>query len=80
MKNIKAIIFDLGGVLLNISYKKTITEFTKIGIENSSSFYSKKSQKNIFNLLETGSISEEDFVSEIKKSCKNASNKQILFA
>jgi len=80
MKNIKAIIFDLGGVLLNISYKKTITEFTKIGIENSSSFYSKKSQTNIFNLLETGSISEEDFVSEIKKSCKNASSKQILFA
>ena len=80
MKNIKAIIFDLGGVLLNISYKNTITEFSNIGIENSSSFYSKKSQENIFNLLETGDISEEDFVSEIKKSCKNASSKQILFA
>ena len=67
MKNIKAIIFDLGGVLLNINYKKTITEFTKIGIENPSSFYSKKSQANIFNLLETGKISADRFLKSLQK-------------
>ena len=47
MKNIKSIIFDLGGVLLNISYQNAIEEFEKLGIENSSAFYSKKSQTNI---------------------------------
>ena len=80
MKKIKSIIFDLGGVFLNISYQNTINEFEKLGIENSSSFYSKKFQSNIFNLLETGKISEDKFVSEIKKNCKNATKKEIIFA
>ena len=80
MKNIKSIIFDLGGVLLNISYQNAIEEFEKLGIENSSAFYSKKSQTNIFNLLETGEISENEFVKVIKKSCKSVTPKQILYA
>ena len=42
MKNIKAIIFDLGGVLLNINYQLTITAFEKLGVENAAFFYSKK--------------------------------------
>ena len=80
MKKIKSIIFDLGEVLLNISYQNTINEFEKLGIENSSSFYSKKLQNNMFNLLETGKISEDEFVSKIQNSCKNASEKEIIFA
>ena len=80
MKNIKSIIFDLGGVLLNISYQKTIDEFEKLGVENSSAFYSKKSQTNIFNLLETGEISENEFVKVIRKSCKSVTPKQIIYA
>ena len=80
MKNIKSIIFDLGGVLLNISYQNAIEEFEKLGIENSSVFYSKKLQTNIFNLLETGEISENEFVKVIKKSCKSVTRKQIIFA
>ena len=47
MKNIKSIIFDLGGVLLNIDYQKTIDEFKKLGVNKSNSFYSKKN-KQIF--------------------------------
>ena len=46
MKNYKAIIFDLGGVILNIDYLLTIDEFEKLGIENVSDFYSKKVQTN----------------------------------
>ena len=80
MKNIKSIIFDLGMVLLNIDYQKTINEFDKLGISKASEFYSKKTQTNIFNLLECGEISEEYFVKQIQLSCKNASKKQILFA
>jgi len=80
MKNIKSIIFDLGGVLLNISYQNTIDEFEKLGVDNSSAFYSKKSQTNIFNLLETGEISKNEFVKAINKSCKSVTPKQILYA
>jgi putative hydrolase of the HAD superfamily len=80
MKNIKSIIFDLGGVLLNISYQKTIDEFEKLGIDNSSSFYSKKEQNNIFNHLECGKITVEKFVKEIQQHCNTSTPKQILFA
>jgi len=80
MNNIRAIIFDLGAVLLNINYHKTIEEFEKLGIKNSSSFYSKKEQTNLFNLLETGKISEEDFTTEVKKKCKCGSEKKIVSA
>jgi len=80
MNNIRAIIFDLGAVLLNINYHKTIEEFEKLGIKNSSSFYSKKEQTNLFNLLETGKISEEDFITEVKKECKYSSDNKIVSA
>ena len=80
MKNIKSIIFDLGGVLLNISYQNTIDKFKKLGIDNSSSFYSKKEQNNIFNHFECGEITGEKFVREIQKHCNNSAPKQILSA
>ena len=80
MNNIRAIIFDLGAVLLNINYHKTIEEFEKLGIKNSSSFYSKKEQTNLFNLLETGKISEEDFITEVNKKCKYGSDNKIVSA
>jgi len=80
MNNIRAIIFDLGAVLLNINYNKTIEEFKKLGVKNSSSFYSKKKQTNLFNLLETGKISAEDFTTEVKKECKYGSDNQIVSA
>jgi len=80
MKNIKSIIFDLGGVLLNISYQNTIDKFKKLGIDNSSSFYSKKEQNNIFNHFECGEITGEKFVREIQKHCNDSTPKQILSA
>ena len=80
MKNIKHIIFDLGNVILNIEYQKTINEFNKIGIKDASVFYSQSIQQEIFNLLETGKISEFDFLIEVNKLCPKASHKQILSA
>ena len=80
MKKIKSIIFDLGGVLLNISYRKTITEFDRLGVKNSSLFYSKRSQKKLFNLLETGEISEINFIDAVKKECTNATSNEIRIA
>jgi len=80
MNNTRAIIFDLGAVLLNINYHKTIEEFEKLGIKNSTSFYSKKEQTDLFNLLETGKISEEDFITEVKKKCKYGSDNKIISA
>ena len=77
MKNIKAVIFDLGAVILNINYQNTINEFKKLGVKNPESFYSKAAQINLFNQLETGEISEIEFLLELQKETSNASIKQI---
>ena len=77
MKNINAIIFDLGAVILNIDYQKTIKEFQKIGIQNPASLYSKEAQTNLFNQLEIGEISEEEFLKKIQKKTNNSDVSQI---
>lgn len=80
MKNIKAIIFDLGGVILNIDYDLTVKEFEKLGVLNSASYYSKGEQKKLFDDLETGKISEKEFIDSIKLKTNNANANQIKYA
>tara|TARA_B100000902_G_scaffold277742_2_gene263563 strand:- start:2736 stop:3356 length:621 start_codon:yes stop_codon:yes gene_type:complete len=80
MKKIKSIIFDLGAVLLNIDYNKTISEFNKIGIKNSNKFYSKENQNSLFDLLETGNISEKKFIHEVQNLCDVNDKKSIICA
>ena len=80
MKNIDNIIFDLGNVILNIDYQNTIDAFEKIGVPDASIFYSKSSQLNIFNQLETGRISKQNFILEIQKFVPKASATQIINA
>lgn len=77
MKKCKAIIFDLGAVILNINYQNTIDEFTKLGVNNAATFYSKKVQTNLFNQIETGIISSNEFLKALQKETKNANIKQV---
>jgi HAD superfamily hydrolase (TIGR01509 family) len=77
MKKCKAIIFDLGAVILNINYQNTIDEFTKLGVNNAATFYSKKVQTNLFNQIETGMISSNEFLKALQKETKNANINQV---
>lgn len=67
MNRIKNIIFDLGGVLLNIDFKKTFEAFKALGVENIEEMYGQHHANALFKNLETGSISEEDFFNAIRK-------------
>jgi HAD superfamily hydrolase (TIGR01509 family) len=77
MKKCKAIIFDLGAVILNINYQNTIDEFTKLGVKNAATFYSKKVQTDLFNQIETGMISSNEFLKSLQKETKNANINQV---
>ena len=61
MSTIKNIIFDLGGVLLNIDYEKTAAAFRAIGYDDFSEMYSQFTADELFQKLETGKISDADF-------------------
>ena len=67
LQNISAIIFDLGGVLIDVDYDKTIKAFEKLGIENAGELYSQQSQSSLFNKIECGEISTVDFLTELSK-------------
>lgn len=61
MSSFKNIIFDLGGVLLNIDYNKTTEAFNQLGYTDFENMYSMLKGNNVFDDLETGKISETDF-------------------
>lgn len=78
MKETKNIIFDLGGVLLDIDFQKSVDAFQKLGIDNFDNMFSQFKADQLFEKLETGEISEPDFYETIKKRTNLAiSNLQI---
>lgn len=67
MQKTKAIIFDLGGVILNIDYNLTRKAFENAGIKNFHEMYSQASADALFSDLETGQISNDNFYKEFNK-------------
>lgn len=81
IKDIKHIIFDLGGVILNIDYNLTEKAFIEAGITDFNELYSQLSQTSLFDEWETGRIDQEGFIAELQKvSGKALSPEQILHA
>ncbi len=77
---VKNIIFDLGGVFLNIDYNRTKTEFEKLGVSNFDQLFSQKQQTPLFDKFETGVIDEDEFFQEIQKEIPKSNTEQIRFA
>lgn len=65
MEKIDAIIFDLGGVLIDIDYTKTRQAFEHLGINNFNDLYSQANQQELFDRFETGQISGQHFINSI---------------
>ena len=80
MTAIKNILFDLGGVLYHIDYSITIKAFEKLGIKNFHKHFSQQQQNNLFDQLETGKISNTDFIKEMKVLLPNCTNEEIINA
>lgn len=73
-KDFPNIIFDLGGVILNIDYHRTIDAFGKLGFENFEDRYSQAVQSGLFDQFERGEISPGQFRNEIR----NAFNSSVV--
>jgi glucose-1-phosphatase len=66
-EKIKNIIFDLGGVIINIDYNLTAKAFEQMGISNFEQLFSQAKQSDLFDLYEKGKISSAEFREAIKK-------------
>lgn len=65
-RNIRHIILDLGGVILNIDYKKTEEAFVALGLRDFAQRYSQLQQTEVFDHFETGQISRIDFLESMR--------------
>ena len=78
MQPIKNIIFDLGGIFLNIHYQLTRDAFINLGIINFDELFTQHHANDLFEDLETGKISEFEFYDLLRNEAKiNLSNEQI---
>ena len=76
-----AIILDFGGVLFNIDYDAPARAFQDLGMSNFKEIYSQASQTDLFDRLETGSISNEDFLLALQKYVpEGTTREQVLHA
>ncbi len=81
LNDYETIIFDLGGVIINLNYQKTEQEFKRLFGTDFSELYSKQTQTDIFNKLETGHVTEKQFVEAMQKSSPlEVSHKDIVTA
>jgi putative hydrolase of the HAD superfamily len=81
VKGIKHIIFDLGGVIINLNYKLTEQAFINAGISNFGQIYSQLKQSSLFDDFEKGLISAGRFVSALQaQSPVPVSEQQIIDA
>ncbi|WP_033411818.1 HAD family hydrolase [Segetibacter koreensis] len=67
MKKIKNIIFDLGGIFIDIDFLQTEKAFKALGVANWNKFYTQSTASALFENLETGKITPEEFYENFRK-------------
>lgn len=81
IQGIKHIIFDLGGVLINLDYKLTEKAFESLGLTDFNNIYSQLKQETLFDDWEKGKIEKETFLAGIRAAAGiHLTNEQITKA
>ncbi|NPA35572.1 MAG: HAD family phosphatase [Chlorobi bacterium] len=81
LSSIETIIFDLGGVVVDIDLQRSINAFKRLGISNPERFIRHGVHNDIFLKLETGAISDSEFYEGIRELAgRNLSDDAIRLA
>ena len=67
MQGIKNIIFDLGGVILNLDNQRTEDAFTSLGVKDFRSYFGHGHASSFFKEYEVGRLSDKQFVDSIRQ-------------
>jgi glucose-1-phosphatase len=77
----KNIIFDLGGIFMNLDFSLTEKAFIDLGITQFPSMFTQHHANDLFELLETGQMSELEFYDAFRRETgSNLTNEQIKTA
>lgn len=81
MVPIKNILFDLGGIFINLDFSLTEIAFRNLGVTQFSEMFTQHHSNPLFEKLETGKLSETEFYENFRKqSGTNLTDKQIRTA
>ncbi|MDE6157579.1 MAG: HAD family phosphatase [Muribaculaceae bacterium] len=58
---IKNLLFDLGGVIIDIERQRCVDAYTALGLKDADSYFGEYAQTGIFMAIEDGSMSVDDF-------------------
>ncbi len=78
MQAIQHIIFDLGGVIINIDYQKTVNAFHTLAPYDSGEYYLQHKQHILFDELEIGSITPDAFRKNLRRLLKTEADDEML--
>src|SRR5215469_12795884 len=73
MKGIRNIIFDLGGVIINLDNKRTEDAFVRLGAKDFRQYFGHGHAADFFKEYEVGKLSDQEFVDAIRQMLGNAS-------
>jgi FMN phosphatase YigB (HAD superfamily) len=65
---VKSIIFDLGGVLINLDYQLTRKAFENLAIANFNDLYTQHHANPLFEQLEVGAIEPDNFYNKLRET------------
>ena len=78
---IRNIVFDFGGVLFDLSWEQAVQRFKAIGLADADKRLDRYHQRGIFEQLESGLISPDDFIRELEPLChRSLSYDEVLHA
>lgn len=81
LTGIKAIVFDLGGVILTLDHAEAVRRFKSIGVEKADKYLDPYHQNGVFLDFEEGLISELEFYDAIRKEAgRPVSDEEIIWA
>ncbi len=80
MEGIKNIIFDLGGVLLNLDIGQTLQAYKNMGLTNIEDYFRIGHAASFFKKYETGDIGDEEFIESIFRMEGNTGSRKDILA
>lgn len=81
LENIDNIIFDFGGVIIDIDYNRTVQAFSELGLKESDLMHADFYHESFIADFEKGNLPDEAFINELKKILPSkVTSKQIIDA